>query len=100
MKKVEALPGQTLLDIVIQELGSLEGMFDVLRANNLKPGDDISAGDKIIIDSEPVDRQRYKYIVRNNIKPATALGIVDEQTPDPGLGGIGYWIIETDFVIQ
>jgi len=100
MKKVEALSGQTLLDIVIQELGSLEGMFDVLRANNLKPGDDISAGDKLIIDSEPVDRQRYKYIVQNNITPATAFGTVDELTPDPGLGGIGYWIIETDFEVQ
>jgi len=89
-----------LFDITIQELGSIEGMFEVLRANGMAPGQGINAGDEMVISIGPVDRQRYKYILQNGIRPATAFGDTAGELPDPGLGGIGYWTIETDFVVQ
>lgn len=100
MRNVVVLPGQNLFDIVLQEKGSLHGLDDVLKANGLRAGSEIKAGDIISITGEPADREAYRYIKKNNIIPATNL---DKHVSDdvvPSLGGIGYWLIEQDFTIQ
>ncbi len=100
MKKVTVLPGQTLFDIVIQEKGSLEGLFDVMASNNLNASDELEAGDTVIIEGDPADRQTLKYITKKKIKPATRISSASSSSVSTTLGGIGYWIIEDDFVVS
>jgi hypothetical protein len=100
MKTVTVLPGQTLFDIVLQEKGSLQGLNEVLKENGLFPGEEVASGTEITITGEPSDREAYKYITKNNIKPATRLDEFESQDVEPTLGGIGYWIIEQDFIVK
>jgi hypothetical protein len=100
MRKVKVLPGQTLLDVVLQEKGSLQGLNDILKANNLNAGDEVVPGTEITITGEPSDREAYRYITRNNIKPATSIDEFESKDVQPTLGGIGYWIIEQDFIVK
>lgn len=52
MKPVSVIEGQSLLDIAIQEYGSVEYLFQILRDNkNLTPNSNVSAGDVIYIDT-------------------------------------------------
>lgn len=100
MRQVTVLQGQTLMDVVLQEKGSLQGLKDVLKANNLNAGDEVMPGDEITIVGEPSDREAYRYITRNNIKPATSIDEFESIDVEPTLGGIGYWIIEQDFIVK
>lgn len=100
MRKVKVLPGQTLFDIVLQEKGSLQGLNDILKANALTAGAKLAAGTEVIITGEPSDREAFRYIRKNNIKPATSIDEFESQDVQPTLGGIGYWIIEQDFIVQ
>ncbi len=100
MRKVKVLPGQNILDVVLQEKGSLQGLNEILQANGFTPGQIVAPGTEITIIGEPTDKAAYRYITRNNIKPATSIDEFESKDVQPTLGGIGYMVIEQDFIVR
>lgn len=75
MKTVIALQDQTLFDIALQEMGSIEGVFDILASNAfLRLDMAIAAGTKILVPETVINASVVDYYTRNNIKPVSGLG--------------------------
>jgi hypothetical protein len=75
MKVITAVTGQTLFDISIQEMGSVEGVFDILNSNPfLRLDMAIPAGTKVLVPDTVLQPNIVDYYTRNNIKPASGLG--------------------------
>ncbi len=98
MKSVKVLDGQTLVDIAVQELGDAERVMEIAEANEMKVTDDLVSGSEIMVpDFDRTKRSIVNLFSDDANKPASAL-TVDETE---GVGeGIGFWIIENDFVVQ
>ena len=98
-KPVKVLPGQTLLDLAMQTMGSVEAVFVLAQLNNRSVTADLVAGTAINYSLTPYNAAVVKIYSDNGFKPASGLSI-----PGPGkpalLSGIGYWAIEYDFVVQ
>jgi hypothetical protein len=74
MKRITALRDQTLFDIAIQQLGSVEGVFDILDANpSLRFDYSIPSGTKVWIPIATIDTNIIKFYDTNNLHPATGL---------------------------
>jgi hypothetical protein len=75
MKVVTAVNNQTLYDIALQEMGSIEGVFDILIENPfLRLDMAMSAGTKVLVPEKVISAQVVDYLERNNIKPIRGLG--------------------------
>ena len=75
MKTVIALQDQTLFDIALQEMGSIEGVFDILAANAfLRLDMAIAAGTNILVPKTVINASVVDYYQRNNIRPVSGLG--------------------------
>ena len=57
MRTIIAIPNQSLPDIAIQELGSIEAVFDIAVANNLSVTQNLLPGQEIIIPESIYARQ-------------------------------------------
>jgi hypothetical protein len=74
MKTITALENQTIWDIAIQEMGSIEGAFDILQANAFLRIDlSIPAGTKVQVPDSVINADVVDYLSRNGIKPATGI---------------------------
>lgn len=83
---------QTLLDIAIQESGSIEAVFELAMNNGLSITELLSAG--TVLNKVPVVvPEVVNYYAINELLPASA----DETGI---LGGIGYWRIGYDFIVS
>jgi len=71
---MKVLPGQTLFDIAIQELGSAEGAFELAVLNGLNITDDLVPGQELIL-PDMVDSDVQQYFQNKNIIPATFLTV-------------------------
>lgn len=93
MKNKEVLPGQSLLDISLQECGALDTVFTIAEKNGMSVTDDLKAGFVIKADSNEYDQVVAEYRSAS-IFPATALseGLLPE--------GIGFMGIEIDFIVS
>lgn len=95
MSKAKVMAGQNLLDVVVQETGSMEKAMDVALDNGLNITDDLTPGQEINIDEE---LQKDNYVVSDlqlkGAKPAT--GTTAIEVP----GGINYMGIEIDFIVS
>lgn len=70
MSKITALNGQTLIDLAIQEGGSVEAAFSLANNNGLSVTDDLIPGEEL----EPVDaveKPIADYYKSKKLKPAT-----------------------------
>lgn len=67
---VTILEGQSLLDIALQELGSIEGAYALAVLNGLSLTDSLAAG-RVLQLPEEVDKRIVKYYSERNIRPAT-----------------------------
>ena len=68
---MKALAGQSLVDIAVQELGSVEGVFELAKLNGISVTDDLIPGQELtlpIISNIPI----ANYYANKGIKPATA----------------------------
>jgi hypothetical protein len=75
MRTVTAKNNQTLLDLAIQELGSMTGIWDILDANvGLQIDLSVPAGYKVRIPDSVIDSRVVEYFSRNNINPISGLG--------------------------
>lgn len=93
MKDKEIRPGQSLLDMVLQECGSIDLAFEVAEQNGITVADELTSGLNLKIGSDENNRIVREY--RDNaIFPATALekGLL--------LEGIGYMGVEIDFIVS
>ena len=99
MIKVIVQPGQTLADLTVRHKGDASALLEVAKANNLSPTDALTAGTEITIPGDPINRQLVRHFNKRNINPATGQTAAN-ATPEPQLGGIGYWAIETEFIVS
>ena len=75
MKTIIAENGQTIFDIAMQEMGSIEGVFDILENNAfLRLDMAIAAGTRVLVPDKVINSGVVDYYTRNNIKPASGLG--------------------------
>jgi len=75
MKTVIALSGQTIFDIALQEMGSIEGVFDIIASNAfLRLDMAIAPGTKVLVPDKVINASVLDYYTRNNIKPVSGLG--------------------------
>jgi len=67
---VTILEGQSLLDVALQELGSLEGAYALAVLNGLSLTDSLAAGMMLQL-PDVVDKRIVNYYLERNIRPAT-----------------------------
>jgi hypothetical protein len=96
MKTVIVETNQNILDICLQEYGSLDNLVDLHEANGLSeiPAD-IVPGDTINIPDLP--KNDAIVTVLQNQKPATHNEKVFKEITKEG---IGYWQIGVDFIVS
>jgi hypothetical protein len=83
MKTITARKNQTIFDIALQELGSIEAVFDIMAANSfLRPDKTIAEGQIIYIPLEIIRPAIVDYYQRNGIYPATGNGEIIELSPE------------------
>ena len=95
MRDTLAIQDQNLFDLAIQKYGNVEAVVEMARLNDRSITDVLAPGLKIVSSYEVLDKQVYDYYTNRSIKPTTGeLGII------PCLyRGIGYMIVETDFIV-
>lgn len=97
--QVQVISSQTLLDLAIQQLGSMEAIFDLAKLNGLSISDQLTDGQNLAFNINPVNRIIAKRYKDNGWKPASATTIPG-AAPIEGLEGIDYWAIEIDFIVN
>lgn len=86
MKEVKTYPGQTLIDIALQELGDAERLFELAVLNNLEVTDTLPAL-LLVPDADPSKKKLVKLFANPMNKPASATGF---------LPGNDYWHFTPD----
>lgn len=64
--------GQTLLDIAIQEYGTIEAAFMLAKTNDISITDTLQAGQEIEIPEKVYNSELADYCQRNSVQPATS----------------------------
>jgi hypothetical protein len=72
--------GQSLLDVALQELGSVETLFDLADANGLAITDELAAGQVLAV---PASAATVVYTVNYLAQRAQRINTGDEATPAP-----------------
>ena len=96
---MKVLDGQTLLDIAIQLCGSAEAAYDIALLNGLCISDDLVVGRELMI-PDVLNKQINSYYTSKDLRPATGISLTSSIDIPPALQGIGYWAIETEFIIS
>lgn len=95
--KITVKGGQTLADISVTRMGSLEALMQLALANDMAVTEQLTAGQQL----ESVDVVRSE-VVREfamaHSQPATEIENTDGQQVLPG--GIGYMAVEVDFIVS
>lgn len=69
--KVQALEGQSLLDLAIQTAGSVEAAIEMAMSNDVSISDDVDLVEKRVV--EVRNKRIEQYYTQRDIKPATAI---------------------------
>ncbi len=100
METIRPQQNQNILDIALQEYGSIETVFDVLEDNErFDITDDISVYEDLEVGREAFKRDIVAYYLANNVKPATD-STREEELLFTGFSGVNFMIIEDDFLIS
>lgn len=100
METIRPQQNQNLLDIALQEYGSIETVFDVLEDNDrFDLTDDVSVYKDLQVGREAFKKDIVAYYTANNVKPATS-STREEELLLADLSGIDFMIIEEDFFIS
>ena len=92
---IPVISEQTLLDLAMQELGSVEAVFASGRLNGLSITADLTPGSMINTTLPVYSAPVVKYYRDTRFRPASA-----RQASPVLLSGIDYWGLEYDFVVQ
>lgn len=100
MEIIRPQQNQNMLDIALQEYGSIETVFDVLEDNDrFDLTDNLSVYEDLHVGREAFKKDIVAYYSANNVKPAT--GSTDEEELLIGVfTGIDFMIIEEDFFVS
>lgn len=91
---VTILSNQSLLDVSVQETGSLESVFALAVANDISPTSQLTPGS--VLDVKVIyNRNIAEYYKNKNLKPATWYYSELSQSL-----GIGYMAIESNFIVS
>lgn len=85
---------QTIWDIALQYCGTADAAFAIAKLNGIGLTDVLPPGLELQVPGV-YNTRNIAYYESNKIEPATALPPVQDANE-----GIGYWIIEDDFVSQ
>jgi hypothetical protein len=91
--QVTVKQGQTLFDIAIQTAGDPGAAFSAALLNDLSLTGDLVIG-SVLIPPQAVNKRMLQHYSDAAIVPASA------QNTGVRPEGIGYWIIEEDFVVS
>ena len=97
--KIVALNNQTLLDIAIQEYGTVEAVFELALANDISVHAEMQVGMKYDIPNSTKNIEILNYYQKQQIKPSTDITKQNEADLIQ-LDGIGYMAIGSTFIIQ
>lgn len=97
-REIDVRRRQSLLDISIQQTGSMEEIFDIVHDNSKSISDDLIVGEDIIANNLTV-KSIADYFRINDIRPATAITMEEINAIVGRLEGVDYWIVERDFVV-
>jgi hypothetical protein len=98
--QIIALHNQTLSDISVRHCGTIEALVAIAILNNISPTAELIPGQLIQIPLKDYGNQEViNYFVVNKVEPATAL-TEEHNVLIEGNSGIGYWIIENNFIVQ
>lgn len=97
MKTVIVKSGQTLLDIALQEKGSIEAIEEIAALNGLSVTEELEAGKTLLVPVNTWNKLVENYCKDNDVSSATAL--TDDNLHDMWRGGIGFMVVEDDFEI-
>lgn len=93
--KIVVNGGQNLVDLTLQETGSVEGFVAFLRANGFDPQDDPAAGTELkSLNADIVNPEVREFYRSQAYKVNTG-----ENAGEPEILGIGFMIIEDTFII-
>lgn len=93
---MKVIAHQNLLDIAVQELGSVEAVFELAVLNNKSVTSDLTAGEVLQL-PEVVDADIANYFQSRERKIATEYYDVETET---ALEGISFWAINHDFIVS
>jgi len=98
METIRPQENQNILDISLQEYGSIETVFDILEDNEqFDLTEDISVYEDLKEGREAFKKDIQAYYSSNNIHPAT--GATEEELLFANLCGVDYMTLEDDFII-
>lgn len=99
---ITALHNQSLLDLALQHIGTIESVFELAEANSLNITDEVVAGALLtvpLLGKGARNGDILAYYTAKNLQPATAFTKEDEQVFER-LEGISIWAINLDFVVS
>lgn len=70
--KIKVKEGQTLMDIAIQEFGSLEASLDIARLNDISITEVPEVDTILVLPDRVYNRTMQQYCKNNDVSPATA----------------------------
>lgn len=98
MATVNVKPHQCLLDLSMQEKGSIAALFEFAVLNNYSITDDLVAGSTLQVpDSKILDMEIWQALNRAAIIPANGYTAADEMVIK---GGIDYMGVQIDFRVS
>lgn len=94
------MDGQSTIDIAIQQLGDISGVFGLLELSGLGITDELCTGQQLELPPLQADKQIAGYYAAHRIAPATAITIDNTGGGELLLEGIEFWGIEYDFILS
>jgi hypothetical protein len=98
MKTIKILPGQTLIDLAIQELGDPSRLIEIAVLNNASPTEELAAGSFINVPDYDLSMRSTVNLFSTPSNAPSSADIDNEFVTKEE--GIGYWIIGNDFKVS
>lgn len=99
--EVKVKERQSLFDIAIQYLGSVEGVLLLAEKNNISITDALEDGTILKYDStDIIDTKVAEHYAMEHLSPATDIDDKELNTLLYGGEGIGYWCVGKNFKIM
>lgn len=99
MRSVMVQNKQSFFDIAIQELGSIEGAFEMALNNGFSVADNLPVNTELKVEAAPLRPEIVNFYRSKGIVPATGLTQQELQVLEAP-SGIDHWAIGKDFMVQ
>ena len=93
-KTITVRSGQSVVDVALQYYGTVNGMWDIARLNNISITAQLTPGQKLTVTETINETAKYLGSYKETITHVIANGNDDVYS------GIGYWTIGVDFIVQ